>query len=162
GRREEEDAEAGEAAPEVEEEHQRDGVERHLRVDHGGDPSRVVDAQEAAADLVVDAYRERDRQHWLERQLGGEHELLEDGGRQPAGQPAELLASVLPEEGAGLAGTPEAGRLADQPRRRIARHGCAQERELVDQRRRLRVLEEGRRRRLAGGQVARAALALAL
>ena len=83
-------------------------------------------------------------------------------GRQPAGQPAELLASVLPEEGAGLAGAPEAGRLADQPRRRIAHHGCAQEWELVEQRRGLRVLEEGRGRRLAGGQVARAALPLAL
>src|SRR3989449_7248625 len=83
-------------------------------------------------------------------------------GRQPAGQPAELLASVLPEEGAGLAGAPEAGRLADRPRCRIAHHGRTEERKLVDQRRHLRLLEEGRRRRLAGGQVARAALALPL
>src|SRR5207247_41628 len=55
GRREEEDTEAVEAAPEVEEEHQRDGVERDLRVDHGGDPCGAVEAQEAAAELVVDA-----------------------------------------------------------------------------------------------------------
>src|SRR5438132_5446526 len=85
------------------------------------------------------------------RVTGGTREGLGRPSRQPAGQPAELLASVPPEEAARLAGAPEAGRLADQPRRRIAHHGFAQERELVDQRRRLRALEEGRRRRLAGG-----------
>src|SRR5436309_225397 len=81
--------------------------------------------------------------------------------RQPAGQPAELVAPTLPEEGAGLAGAPDAARLAYQPGRRIAQHGGAQERELVDQRRHLRVCKEGRRHGL-GGQVARTAFALAL
>src|SRR5439155_10999651 len=82
---------------------------------------------------------------------------------QPGGEPRELATGPLPEERSSLSGAPEPRRLAAEQRRvRLAGDRGAEERELLDRRRRLRVGEVGNRVSLRGREMARPLLAFVL